>query len=491
MMRHVPEFLRSLCWVLVVAAAPAPATEYAPDVQQRITEVEQGLIPAVRVKGQTRPTTIADRLARDHVPAVSIAVINNNQLEWAKAYGSADAETGTAATTETLFQAASMSKPLTALAALRLVDEGLLALDEDVNKKLVSWHLPENEFTRAHVVDLRGLLSHTAGTTVHGFPGYTVGDPLPTVPQILDGLKPANSPPVRVNKVPGHGFRYSGGGTTIVQLLITDVTGRPFADVMHDKVLTPFGMTSSTYEQPLPVDRHTRAASAHNDKGTRIEGRWHVYPEQGAAALWTTPSELTRYMMAVQQAHGNPSDKLLSHELLNEMLTPQGGGPAGLGPFIVEKEGSRRFEHSGGNEGFRCNFIAFLDRGQGAVVMTNSDSGNRTVNEVMNSIAAAYDWPGFLPPEREVSALDPELLDRLVGDYALNVASLATISRRGDSLFLKLPRQEEIELHPASATEFFSELPEIQGTCELDASGQVARIVFQLGDREVSAKRVR
>jgi CubicO group peptidase (beta-lactamase class C family) len=495
-MRHrcISALITGCALTAAVTFATVPvraADEYPPDVQKRITAVEQGLIPAVRIKGRTQATTIKDRLARDHVPAVSVAVINHGQIEWAKSYGLADVVEGTPATIDTLFQAASMSKPVTALAALKLVEQGQLALDEDVNQKLRSWHLPENEFTREHAVDLRGLLSHTAGLTVHGFPGYEVDAPLPTVPQILDGQPPANTPAVRVNKLPGRGFRYSGGGTTMAQLLMCDVTGKQFPDLMRELVLERLGMSQSTFSQPLPTDRAPQAARAHDEHGERIKGGWHVYPEMGPAGLWTTPSDMCRYMMAVQQAHRGKSDMVLKRALLDEMLTPQGGGPAGLGPFIVEKDGAKRFEHSGGNAGFRCNFVAFLDRDQGAVVMTNADSGNRAVNELMNSIAVEYDWPGFLPPEREAANVRGESLDRLVGDYALNVASVATISRREGQLLLKLPRQPELELHAESATQFFSEDPDISGACVLADDGQVASITFQFGARQVEARRVK
>ncbi len=218
---------------VVALVATAPAAEYSPAIEAKIAAVEQGLVPAVRIKGRTTARSVAERMKQDHVPGVTIAVINNYQVEWAKAYGMADAEAARPVTVDTLFQAASMSKPVTAMAALKLVEQGTLNLDVDVNKQLKSWQVPENEFTRQHPVDLRGLLSHTAGLTVHGFPGYKVGEPLPTVPQILDGIKPANTGAVRVNKLPGTGFRYSGGGTTIVQLLLTDVTGKPFAELMR------------------------------------------------------------------------------------------------------------------------------------------------------------------------------------------------------------------------------------------------------------------
>ncbi len=475
---------------LVLGGPAARAEEYSPEVQQRIAAVEQGLIPAVRVKGHTKPRSIAQRMAGDHVPGLSVAVINNGAIEWAKGYGVADADTKSPVTPETLFQAASISKPVTALAALKLVDQGRLDLDTDVNKYLRSWHVPENDFTREHAVDLRGLLSHTAGLTVHGFPGYAVGEPLPTVPQILDGAKPANTAAVRVDKTPGHGFRYSGGGTTIVQLIITEVTGRDFADVMRDTVLQPLGMTKSTYAQPLPADRVAEAASAHDGKGQPINGRWHVYPEQGPAGLWTTPSDLARYAMAVQQAQRGETDQVLSPKLLGEMLTPQGGGPVGLGPFLTEKRSLRTFGHGGQNLGFSCQLIALVDRGQGAVVMTNSDVGQRTLQEIINAIAVVYEWPDYLTPEREAASFDTGQLDKVVGSYALNVASVATISRRDDQLFVKFPRQPEMELYATAAAELVSEQPDVHGRCEWNTDGSVAAIVFQLGDRKIRAKRV-
>ena len=326
---------------------------------------------------------------------------------------------------------------------------------------------------------------------MHGFPGYAVGVPLPSVPQILDGLKPANTSEVRVDKVPGKGFRYSGGGTTIVQQLLIDVTGQQFADLMRDMVLAPLAMSSSTFEQPLPENRQAQATTAHNDLGKPITGRWHIYPEQAPAGLWTTPSDMARYAIEVQLAHEGKSHKVLSREMTDQMLTPQGGGPVGLGPFLVGRGTTKRFEHSGGNAGFRCNYIAFLDRGQGAVVMTNSDGGNRTVNEIINSIAVAYGWPDFLSPEREAAQVDIRSFDRLAGDYALNVAAVVTVTRRDDRLFVKLPRQAEIELHPQSEMAFITDQPEVTGRYVLDERGGVASIVLKFGDREVAAKRVK
>lgn len=357
-------------------------------VRRRIAAVESGLIP----KGQDRRETIVERMRQLNVPGVSVAVIRGYRLDWAKGYGVADRQTQAPVTNQTLFQAASMSKPVAAMGTLKLVERGLLDLDRDVNRDLKSWKVPANQFTRQHAVDLRSLLSHTAGTTVHGFPGYAAGERLPTLQQILEGVKPANSPPVIVNKVPGRGFRYSGGGIEIEQRLVMDVTNKPFPEVMRNLVLGPLEMSSGTYHQPLPKEFWPRAAAAHDGKGRVIPGKWHVYPEMAAAGLWTTPTDMSRYVIEVLLASEGRSQKVLRREMVLQMLTPQNGGPVGLGPFIEMRRDGKRFSHGGSNAGFRCDFVGLLKRGDGAVVMTNSDKGGALVGEIMKSIAAAYGW---------------------------------------------------------------------------------------------------
>src|SRR6185295_16912658 len=190
--------------VSLVALAQSP-------VQSRVERVENGLLPAVIVKG-VPGWTVQERLKRYKIPGVSVAVINNYKVEWAKAYGVKDSDTNEPVTTETLFQAGSISKSVNAMVALKKVEQGKISLDENINAKLTSWKLPDNEFTAKHKVTLANLLSHTGGLTVHGFPGYAPGEALPTLPQILDGAPPANTPAVRVNMEPGTKFRYSGGG---------------------------------------------------------------------------------------------------------------------------------------------------------------------------------------------------------------------------------------------------------------------------------------
>jgi CubicO group peptidase (beta-lactamase class C family) len=353
------------------------------------------------------------------VPGVSWAVITDGQMARAGASGVLAAGQARPVTGRTRFQACSISKPLAALAMLRLVDRGLLDLDADINTKLRSWRLPRTNGWQP-TVTLRQLASHSAGLTTSGFPGYTRTDDLPDTVQILCGMHPANTPGVRVDIVPGTQFRYSGGGTVAMQLLLEEVTGTPFPALMRELVLDPLGMTDSDYTQPPPENVHDLLACGHDVTGGIVTGGWHVYPELAAAGLWTTPGDLCRYALAVQAACAGAPGALISQPLAREMLTPQTppvvqAGPAassgrigglaavGLGPF-VSVSGAARFGHSGGNEGFTCHLLAYRDTGAGAAVMTNGDLGIYVVQRAFSAIAKAHSWPDY-PMDTD----DPEL----------------------------------------------------------------------------------
>jgi CubicO group peptidase (beta-lactamase class C family) len=333
---------------------------------------------------------LAKQMEQYKVPGVSIAVINNGDIAWAQGYGMADVELQGPVTTETRFQAASISKPVAAMAALRLVEQGLLDLDADVNVKLMSWQVPANDFTTINKITLRRLLNHTAGTTVWGFPGYASGATVPATVAVLKGE--GNTDPITVYKEPGESWQYSGGGYTIVQLLLSDIVGKSFPEIMAEMVLQPVGMNSSTYEQPLPEQWHVYAASGYRGDGTKVTGNWHTYPEMAAAGLWTTPSDLARFAIQIQRAYAGEVETFLTQAMVRQMLTP-GMNNHGLGPGISED--GLRFGHGGANEGFRCEFMAFTEGGNGVVVMTNSDNGGKLAHEIILSIAEGYGWPGF------------------------------------------------------------------------------------------------
>lgn len=393
--------VRCLMYFFLIAAIdlPAAALEKVPNfstVDARIKWIEKNLASPLERKHGAKPHTIKEELKRFQVPGISVAVIYEGKIDWAKGYGVIEAGKKNPVTPETLFQAASISKPFSALGALCLVRDGKLSLDDEVNHALTEWKIPKSELG---AVTLRQLLSHRGGLTVHGFPGYEVGAPLPTVVQILNGEPPANNPAIVIEKTPGAQFQYSGGGYTVLQLLMMEVSGMPFPEFMRARVLDPLGMHHSTYAQPLPGDFQKLTATAH-EKNVPVSGKRHVYPELAAAALWTTAADLATAAIALQNAKLGKSDVVLDKAGVEAMWTMQGDGPCGLGFFISGKDGALRFEHGGSNLGFTCTLVAYQDLGLGAAIMTNSSNGPRLYNELLDAIARAYNWPGYIEADQ-------------------------------------------------------------------------------------------
>jgi CubicO group peptidase (beta-lactamase class C family) len=423
-----------------------------------------------------------------------VAVIAGGDLAWAQGYGVRQAGQSAPITAQTLFQAASISKPVAAVAVMRLVQEGRLDLDEDVHAYLRSWQVPANGDWQPRVT-LRQLLSHTAGTTIHGFPGYHRAHALPTLRQVLDGVAPANTGPIWVNTVPGGQFRYSGGGTSIVQQLLMDVTGQPFPALMRELVLAPLGMEHSTYEQPLPRERWPEAASGHRYGGGRVAGDWHVYPEMAAAGLWTTPTDLARLALEVQAVYAGRPGKVLTRPSVEAMLVAQARGPVGIGFFVEGEEAQRRFGHGGSNEGFKCQLLAYVEQGLGAAIMTNGDPGWQVGAEMMGAIAREYSWPlgpkeqiGFLVPPRQPAA-DDGSRDEYAGDYSLRPDFPLRVARTAAGLTLHLPGQPALALLPLSETEYYAEALDMEVTFHREEDGTVRNLVVHQNGSALEAKR--
>ena len=414
-------------------------------VDAQIKRVEQGLLPAVLIKGDPS-WSIEERMKQWKVPGMSVAVVKDFKVEWARTYGIKDIDTKEPVTAETLFQAGSISKPVAAMVALKRVQDGKIALDENINNKLVTWKLPDNDFTAKKKVTLANLLSHTAGLTVHGFPGYAVGEKIPTLPQVLDGTEPANTAAVRVDMEPGTKFRYSGGGTTIAQLAIMDIEKQPFPQIAKETVLGPLNMTNSTYSQPLPDDWRRKTASGHRGDGTLVPGKIHIYPEMAAAGLWTTPTDLAKFGIEVQLSHAGKSNKILKKDLIDKMVTPF-MEQVGLGFFIDKRGNSVYFGHDGADEGFRAMMLMHREKGYGAVIMVNSDNG-QIMPEVMRSIAREYNWDEFLPPVNELISLDAARLDEYTGRFQVNPDRILTVAREETKLIVRPTADLKFELLP-------------------------------------------
>jgi CubicO group peptidase (beta-lactamase class C family) len=379
----------------LVSGGPAGAQEASNKdsggpVEARIERIEHGIDPIALGKDAPVELDLARLMKLYNDPGLSVAVIDGYRIAWAKAYGTTELGGNAPVTTRTLFQAGSISKPVAATGMLALVEAGKLSLDEDVNRKLKTWKLPENEFTRDQKVTLRRLASHTAGLTVHGFPGYDVEERVPTIVEILDGRKPANTPAIRVDLVPGTKVRYSGGGITIEQLLMTDVTAKPFPELMKETVLAKIAMDDSSYAQPLPSAWAARTAVGTYAGGKPVHGRWHVYPEMAAAGLWTTPTDLAKFAIEIALSRQGKSNRVLSQKTTLEMLTPV-VEEAGLG-FFVSKQRPGEFGHNGADEGFQALLVMNFETGQGLAIMANSDNGISVAAELERSVAREYRW---------------------------------------------------------------------------------------------------
>ncbi|AMY08657.1 FmtA-like protein [Luteitalea pratensis] len=442
---------------------------------ERRERVERGLRGAVTVKGRAVVRhALTDRMSEWHVRGVSIAVIDEGRVAWAQGYGQTG--DGGPVTVETRFQAASISKPVAAMTALRLVELGTLTLDADVNTQLKRWKVPASAAAVGEPVTLRRLLSHTAGLTVHGFPGYAVGAQVPSLVQLLDGVTPANTAAVRIDLKPGTQWRYSGGGYEVMQLLIEDVTGEPFERVAQRLVLGPLGMTHSTYEQPLPAAALALAAAGHDDHGVVIPGKRHTYPEQTAAGLWTTPSDLALVILEIQKP-----GRVLRRETVETMLTPV-LQDYGLGFGVNTESGKRSFGHGGSNEGFRCQIHGHRDRPSGAVVMTNAEQGGRLTADVLRAVASEYGWPDMREREVTIATVPLETLRSYEGRYHLGGRD-GVVAATDGHLTLQVPDGSTIALQPIGNGVFVdldSRIPDItfslstQGKMQLAIDNQVA-----------------
>ena len=384
------------------------------ELLEQIERVENGLPPLSLGENQIPLRLTLQKLMELYrVPGLSIAVIDNFEIAWAKGYGVTEAGTSMPVTPQTLFQAGSVSKPVAAVGALSLVEQGKLGLDEDVNQTLTTWKVRENEFTRDHKVTLRRILSHTAGLTVHFFPGYPVDAQRPTLVQILNGEPPANTDPVRVELLPGTQWRYSGGGFVIGQQLMMDVTAKEFPVLMREEVFDKIGMDHSSFEQPLSPQYAELAASGTHWDGNVVPRKWHIYPEMAAAGLWTTPSDLAKLAIELSLSLQGKSNRILSAAGVREMLRPQSENVTefalgkeshpdrmGLGFFLGDPTRPDLFGHIGDDEGFEAMLLMDSDSGKGAAIMANSQIGILLGDVLVENIAREYGWRNYVAPDR-------------------------------------------------------------------------------------------
>ena len=375
--------------VILLLALGATAQTYSPEVEKKIAAVESHLGTPDHLSH-----TLKERMAFYRVYGLTIAVVHDYKMEWARGYGWADSAEKRPVTARTLFQAGSISKSLNGVGLLRLAQEATIDLYADINTYLRSWKFPYDAKSGGKKISIANLLSHTGGLTVHGFPGYERGVAVPTVEQVLNGTPPANTAAVRSMYAPGIKSEYSGGGTTISQVILMDVTGEAYDRWMGEHVLRPMGMTESFYTQPPPVSKAGVLATPYHADGSAVPGKYHIYPEEAAAGLWTNPTDLCKYIIETQLSLAGRSAKVLDAAHTKLRLTPYIDSSAAFGVFILRKGDRKWFQHNGADEGFRAAYFGSLEGGDGVVVMVNSDSGG-ILNEVVAGVATVYGWKGF------------------------------------------------------------------------------------------------
>jgi CubicO group peptidase (beta-lactamase class C family) len=470
--------------------------------------IENGLPPVV-FGGDTLQYTLTEWMEKLAIPGLSIAVIDNYEIAWSKGYGVKEMGNMNAPVTETtLFQVASISKPVTAIALMDFSGQGLFDLDADVNDYLHSWQLPKSRFGQGQKVTLRHLLSHSAGVTPGGYPGYDKSEEMPGLVQILEGSPPASSQPTRIVAVPGSGFIYSGPGYSMIQLVLEDQFDKPFDEIMEESIIGKLGLQNSTFKQELSDEFAQRAASGHYFLGDPLQGGWFRYPEKAAAGLWTTPSDLAKIMIEVAQSAAGNSNRILSTETVQEMLTIE-TGVMGLGFMVRPENEFGYFSHSGRNQGFVSEFHMYGDEGKGLVIVTNSDVGGYLSAFILQSVAREYEWPdadqqsvsdglalnlffhaeNVQRPRTEIEP-DPVVLSRYTGRYLLEDGFPIVISLGEDRLNLTPGNQRALGILAESETEFFSREVDVRVTFKINDKGEADALILHQHGRDLRAERV-
>lgn len=417
----------------------------ANDAQARKQQVEHNLLPRVAFMGETKPASVETRMVEHKTPAMSVAVIRNGTLDWSAAWGRLQAE-GAHAGCDSLFQAGSLAKPATVLATLRMQRQGLVDLDADIETYLSSWHLPAGRQTRANPVTLRNLFTHTAGITPGGYDGYAQGQPIPTDAQTVGGEAPANSRKVEVLEAPGTSLKYSGGGYTVAEIALQDRLQQPFERIMRDWLTVPVGMKQADFTQPLPASSQEHAARGHQADGSVVAGGWHNHPEQAAAGLWATPSDLAALLIEVRKGWQGKSDVFTQASIRELLAHPIDSHAYG---FRLIGEGDRVFlTHYGGTVGYRAGMTLNLETGDGAVYLTNSDNGSDLGLEFLAAVSRVYDWPMFRSTQVERTTQPVAVLKSLVGRYAFAEGPVVAVVYEREALTLLFPNGDRYAMTP-------------------------------------------
>lgn len=418
-----------------------------------INSIENSLTKNIQIEGDAiQKFNLLARMDFYKVPGVSIAIVQNGKIKWAKGYGYANTKTGKKVDVNTLFQAGSISKPIAALSVLKLFENDSLLLNKDVNYYLENWQIPENRFTKNEKVTVERLLTHTAGMSVSGFPGYQQTDDFPEIIDVLNGK--GNTGKIVVDTIPGSIWRYSGGGYTIMEKVVEDITGLSLNDYMAKNILFPIGLRNSTFEQPITKEFQNNISAAYDANGKLIEGLWFNYPEQAAAGLWTTPTDLALYCIEIQDILKGKKDGILRKQTVEKMLSKH-KNDWGLGPSLQNEKDSLIFGHGGKNAGFTNDMKAYAYLGHAVIIMTNADNGGKLISEIKNAVSEFYNWSISKPKTIVVIELSDTVLKQYVGKYELKEQNLILkVQFKENQLFLNDTPVGDLKLLPITNTKF-------------------------------------
>lgn len=422
-------------------------------ILSEINIIENSLVKNIQIEGDSvQKFNIHDRMDFYKVPGVSIAVVENGKIKWAKGYGYANTKNGTKVDANTLFQAGSISKPIAALATLKLFENNELELEKDVNNYLKNWKIPENKHTKTEKVTLKRLLTHTAGMTVHGFPGYQQTDIFPSINDVLNGN--GNTSKIVVDTIPGSIWRYSGGGYTVMEKVVEDVSGLTLDEFMAKNIFPSIEMNHSTYQQPITKEWQKNISAAYDRNGQLINGLWNNYPEQAAAGLWTTPSDLAKYCIEIQDIAQGKRNGILSEKTIEKMLTKHKNN-WGLGPSLQNEDEALIFGHGGKNAGFTNDMKAYVYQGNAIIIMTNADNGGELISEIKNAISQYYNWSISQPKTIKIIELQDTILKQYIGKYELKEQGLILeVKFKENKIYLTNTPIGNLNLSPMTSTKF-------------------------------------
>jgi CubicO group peptidase (beta-lactamase class C family) len=474
--------------LIVVVQTTTKAQSAKQTVAEKIKLIEDNILPNARLVGDA-PISIKDRMAFYKVKGVTIGVIHNYKLEWVKGYGWADDSLQLPVTAATLFQVGSISKSVNAMGVLKLVQDKKLDLYSDINNYLTSWKFPYDSLSKNKKITMANLLSHTAGLSLPGFFGYKPGKPLPTIPQILDGLKPAISQPIRSIAQPGLKYEYSTGGTIVAQQVVMDITHQPYDKYMAEAVFKPLGMTASTFTQPIKVNP-ALLATGYNREGRAITGKHNVFPEQAGGGLWSNATDLSKFIIEIQLTLQGKSHKVINQQTAALMLTPYIDQQAALGFVINDLDGEKYFQHSGGVPGTTSRYFGSMQGGNGAVVMINSDNSD-FLDEVINSVASVYQFKGLnRSRSKQIVTVTNDVLQSYVGKYQIGPKVMITITKENNQLYAEPTSAPRMAIYPQSQTRFFVKALPVEIEFVKDANGVVTKSVAYENGRGAEAKKI-